>query len=355
VSEELTAEDRALLAALAALERAPGTAAAPASLPGSSPPAGTPGPAGQATVPEPAELPAETAEAETLGRLYRETLGLVPYALPPVAPPPEARLRLMALVGLAPLAPAAPLAPVGWAAAASPATVAAPAIAAPAAPLSPTAAPAVASRHSPLSRPPRWPLALAAALILALLGTCGWLYHGLAEQAGAVARLGAERDAALRHSGEMAARLAQLNTQVSNLRDSVAMVTSPAVEVCTLRAVTAAGTGASSAAAAGITGAELAAASGMLFVAADHQHWYLSVRGLRPPASGRVYQLWFVADQGTVSGGTFAAASGAATELSSERMPAGTRGVRITLEQSPGAPAPSGPDVLRNADALHSI
>jgi hypothetical protein len=36
-------------------------------------------------------------------------------------------------------------------------------------------------------------------------------------------------------------------------------------------------------------------------------------------------------------------------------MPAGTKAVRITLENSPGSPAPNGPDVLRNADTLHTL
>ena len=127
--------------------------------------------------------------------------------------------------------------------------------------------------------------------------------------------------------------------QVSSLRESFSVVTSPAVQVCNLRAAT----------------PDQSDARGMLFVAADHQHWTMSLRGLRPPAGGKVYQLWFVADQGMVSGGTFAARPGAPVELGSDRMPAGTRGVKITLENVPGAPAPSGSDVLRNADTLHTL
>jgi HAMP domain-containing protein len=185
----------------------------------------------------------------------------------------------------------------------------------------------------------RWVSALAAALILALLGTCGWLLNDLRERRDAIVRLAAQRDAALRHAGEVEARLGRLTTQVSSMRDSFSVMTSPAVEVCNLRAAT----------------PEQADARGMLFVAADHQHWAMSLRGLRPPAGGKVYQLWFVADQGPVSGGTFAAPPGAPVELGSDRMPTGTKAVRITLETSPGSPAPSGPDVLRNADTLHTL
>ncbi|HYL04977.1 MAG TPA: anti-sigma factor, partial [Thermoanaerobaculia bacterium] len=189
------------------------------------------------------------------------------------------------------------------------------------------------------ARPSRWPLALAAALILALLAVCGWLASGLREQAAVVARLDGQRNAALRRAGEMEARLGRLSSQVASMRDSLAVVTSPAAEVCNLRPVA----------------AEAGDARGILFVAADHQHWTLSLRGLRPPGGGKVYQLWFVADQGMVSAGTFDARPGEPTELASAHMPAGTKGVKVTLEDGPGAPAPSGPDVLRNADALHTL
>jgi hypothetical protein len=334
VSEELTSEDRALLAALAALEEpetgAPASPASPASpveLPPTAHPAQEPG--------QPAP-PGDGAEAETLTRLYHEVLGLMPFALAPAAPPPEIKRRLMARLVEPDLA-----------AQAAPVTLEAGQPVAVPAPASAQATQdrfAAASRSRSASVPgrsgaPRWLSALAAALILALLGTCGWLLDDLRERRGAIVRLAAQRDAALRHADEVEARLGRLTTQVSSMRDSFSVMTSPAVEVCNLRAAT----------------PEQADARGMLFVAADHQHWAMSLRGLRPPAGGKVYQLWFVADQGPVSGGTFAAQPGAPVELGSDRMPAGTKAVRITLESSPGSPAPSGPDVLRNADTLHTL
>lgn len=348
MSEELTPEDRGLLAALAALqpEAAAPQPPPPAAHPGQEP--GQPAPSGDA------------AEAETLTRLYHEVLGLMPFALAPAAPPPEVKRQLMVrlavpeLAGREAAAGPAPGAAPATLEAAEPETVPVPA-AAPAAPATSTApgpAPATGrqDRFAPASRsrsasvpvrsgPPRWLSALAAALILALLSTCGWLLNDLRERRDAIARLAAQRDAALRHAGEVEARLGRLTSQVGSLRDSFSVMTSPAVEVCNLRAAT----------------PEQADARGMLFVAADHQHWAMSLRGLRPPAGGKIYQLWFVADQGPVSGGTFAALPGAPVELGSDRMPAGTRSVRITLENSPGSPAPSGPDVLRNADTLHVL
>jgi hypothetical protein len=307
--QELTPEDQALPAALAALETGQG-------VPSSPPPA-----AGQAP---PAPPVGAAAETETLTRLYLETLGLVPYALPPIQPRPEVKRRLLELVAgggtevpvHAPPRPGAtferPPEPARPSRLAIPATVA---------------------------KTAKWPLALAAALILALLVTCGWLVRGLREQETVVARLAGQRNAALRHAADAEARFGRLSSQVSSMRDSLAVVTSPAAEVCNLRAAT----------------PEMGNARGVLFVAADHQHWTMSLRGLRPPGPGKVYQLWFVADQGMVSGGTFGARPGGPTELGSEHMPAGTKAVKITLEDSPGSPAPSGPEMLRNADTLHTL
>jgi hypothetical protein len=312
-----TPEDRALLAALAELEGGAAAAASPIAAAGREPPPGSDGEesGGAAGTGTAGGGDAAEAETETLARLYHETLGLVPFALPPAAPRPELRRRLLERA-----AGAATGREASAVESSRPATAEAAAVAAKA-------------------TPSRWPLALAAALIVALLGTCGWLYQGLREQGATIARLAAQRDQALRRAGEVEDRLAQLIRQVSSMHDSFSVVTSPAVEVCNLRAVA----------------PEQGAAGGILFVAADHQHWYMSLRGLRPPGEGKVYQLWFVADQGAVSGGTFSARPGAPAELGSERMPAGTRAVRITLEKTPGSSAPSGPDVLRSADALHTL
>ncbi|MBV8201111.1 MAG: anti-sigma factor [Acidobacteria bacterium] len=307
--EQPTPEDQALLAALAALE------------PGRGLPFSRPSAAGQP--PLPAAAAAAAAEEETLTRLHLEALGLVPFALAPVAPRPELKRRVMALAagGEAPAAevPQTPETRQTWQARET----------RPSHPSSP-------SRSSVPSRSARWPLALAAALILALLGTCGWLFLGLRQQEAVVARLAAQRNAALRHAGEAEGRLGRLRSQVVSMRDSLAVVTSPAAEVCNLRP----------------SAAEMGNARGVLFVAADHQHWTMSLRGVRPAGSGKVYQVWFVTDQGMVSGGTL---GGPPMELGSAHMPAGTKGVTITLEDAPGSPAPSGPEMLRNADTLHTL
>jgi Anti-sigma-K factor rskA len=403
--EEQTAEDRALLAALAALEAGPAAEkAGPAAEAGAAPKAG-PAPKAGAALKEAGaaadaprmrylsflsqgagtsygsleagrEATEAAAEAETLARLYQEALGLLPFALPPAAPPPALKRRLLAAATGQPLdaaamaatAPAGPgqtaetPAPAAGASGPVPASPlsgeplsapppaapsrppagpvpAAPPPRAPAAPAS-WAATADGARDARSSRSSRrWPLALAAALVLALAATSGWLFVGLRGQSRTLAGLAEQRDAARQRAEEAEARLARMTADAKSLRDNFSVVTSPAVEVCALKPVM----------------PEMGEARGMLFVAADHQHWYMSLRGLPPAAGGKVYQLWFVAAQGPVSAGTFSARSGSPWEAGSEHMPAGTRAVRITLESGAGAAAPSGPDVLRNADALHAL
>ncbi|HEY2740331.1 MAG TPA: anti-sigma factor, partial [Thermoanaerobaculia bacterium] len=97
-------------------------------------------------------------------------------------------------------------------------------------------------------------------------------------------------------------------------------------------------------------------ARGALFVAADHQHWHLSIEGLKPSSRGKVYQLWFMPEQGPpVNGGTFLAKPDERVEMTSEAMPAGTRSAIITLEEAGGARLPTGPEVLRGAGMIQVL
>jgi hypothetical protein len=344
VNHELTPEDSALLAALAALESAPatgGTAVQPALAPHVSP-----DPALPANATGLDDGGAEARETlRTLTRLYHETLGLVPFGLPPMAPRPQVKRRLMSAIAIA--GAAAPIEPLqaaqapsrapeagGASGAVSEAATPAP----PAAPLPfarlPAAAPPVVAPRRRSPRAYRFGLGLAAALILALLATCGWFYRGLLEQAATIARLGDERDAARRQAQDLAARLARQAVAMTGMRQSFSVVTSPAVEVCALRPVA----------------PDAGDAHGILFVAADHQHWYMSLRGLHPAQEGKIYQLWFVGPQGPKSGGTFNARSGQPWELGAEHMPEGTREITITLETGTGSLTPNGPAMFRNSD-----
>jgi hypothetical protein len=357
VNQEPTTEDQALLAALATLEQGtappasaatPETASAPA---GASTPGGALAGAGGNGPAAEHLTPADREAKETLARLYHEVLGLVPAALPPMIPRPEVKRSLMAAISGSEAAAPPVSAPRPPGPAAEPLPF--PRQVAPA-PAPPAPAPEHRAQRSDADGAPgdrrgrhgrrtgrSW-LALAAALALALAGTCIWLLSGLREQRETIAHLSGQRLAAQQQVAALQARLAGLTAEVKGLRDSVAVVTSPAVEVCPLRPA--------------LPGAPpYSAAGGVLFVAADHQHWYMSLRGLRPPGAGKVYQLWFIADQGPVSAGTFAAESGAPWQLGSEHMPSGTRAVRVTLENGAGSATPNGPEILRNADAFRVL
>jgi hypothetical protein len=272
-----------------------------------------------------ARLP-EAAEAEeTLARLYTEVMGLIPCELEPVAPRPEVKERLMAAIAAgAPQAPAA-----------------APAPEAPAAPVPvpPQAAPrpSFATPPPPVRRAParRWPLALAASLALVLAGLLGMLVPVLYSQRQEIQALRQERDAVRERLDQAEQQTAQVRAELDRMRRGMMLVTSPAVEAAPLRPPGPA--------------APQPNARGTLFVAADHQHWYMAAHGLEPSPPGQAYQLWFVAGAQTVSGGTFTARPGEPANLSSETMPEGTTGVMVTVEDADGSAQPTGPEILRAA------
>jgi hypothetical protein len=321
VNGETSSEDLTILATLEALET------------------GADGPGGGAH-------PSETSEtSEMMARLYREVLGLVSYELEPVVPSPEIKTLLMArIVSGVDAADTAE-----EAAADGDDTQPAPLAAPEPTPVMPVqTTPPIPIRHSqemrpirpPMAgaaaarRPPRrWPLALAASLAFLLLGVSGYLYSRSLQDQATIARL--DRDLARERSqaAQASAQASRLESYSLNLREKMALVTSPTVAVSALRPM-------------GRPPLQ-PAARGLLFVAADHQHWYLSLRGLQPVEGGRLYKLWFMADQGPVDAGSFTVLPGAPIEMSSKEMPAGTRTAVITLETDPGSRTPSGPEVLR--------
>jgi hypothetical protein len=311
VNQEVSSEDRTILAALESLERGPGEPVVP-------------------------DEPGETAEM--LARLYTEVLGLLPAGLEPVAPWPECRARLLAAVSGEPAPVAVPeppeeetqeiqeIAPQPAPAPPRPEPVARPA----------AASPAVSSVTRPtgvamMAAPPRrsWPLALAASLALVLAGLSGWLLQQRAAQEVTIEALRSELEGERRKADQALAEANQASQRMERMRTNFALVTASAVTVSPLHP----------------TG-EPSKARGMLFVASDHQHWYMAVHDLPPAAPGRDYQLWWVAAGGTFSGGTFDTRAGEKMELSSETMPPDIRGVKITLEAEGGAQAPTGPEVL---------
>lgn len=279
---------------------------------------------------EPAPSGEGTEADETLARLYTEVLGLIPCELEPAAPRPEVKARLLAAVRgdrgdetlpgdetqeMDPRPAPPPPSPI------QPAPVAAP----------------MTSREVPVARGMAmsarrrsvWPMALAAMLILALGGLCGWLFLRQQRMEETIARLETEL-ATERREAEQS--VAGMQAAMERMRVNFSLVTAPAVKVSPLRPAD-----------------PQSQARGILFVAADNQHWYLAIHDLPPAPPGRDYQLWWEAAEGTFSGGVFDPAAGEKMELYSETMPAGTRNVMITLEPDRGVPRPTGPEVLRAA------
>ena len=282
---------------------------------------------------------------ETLARLYAEVLGLIPSELEPVAPDPGIKQRLMAsITGEAPRTQATAQAPAprpapAAASAPEPAAVPPPAAAArppqgPPAPVPVSREVRAAPRPPARSRPPRrWPLLLAASLALIFAGSSAWLYDQWITEQTKTTQLGQLLEEERRRSLQGNEPVEALRAEVASLREKLDMVTTPAVEVSPLRP----------------EGNLQPEARGLLFVAADHQHWYLNMEGLQPAGADKVYQLWWMAGDNTAeSGGTFVARPGERIELSSETMPAGTTTAVVTLENAGGAPVPTGPVVLRS-------
>lgn len=315
VNGEPQAEDRTILTVVEALEK--GLQA----LEGAVRPAG----------------PDEDDDA-TLARLYTEVMGLIPYELEPVAPSAGAKARLMTLIQGDETQPAATLASaarIANLAGAEPPRAPAPRVTP--RPTQEFALPAAPRRASAgaASRASRWPLALAAVLTLALLGLSFWLYSQVGEQRSTIAGLQQELSRERARSDAAVAQARQLEAASLDMRQKFSLVTSPAVQVGAMRPM-------------GQPPLQ-PTARGVLFVAADHQHWYMEIQGLEPLATGKTYKLWFVADAGTVNAGSFSAQPGAPIELSSQHMPAGTKGILVTLENDPRSTTPTGPEILRAA------
>ncbi|MFP5289037.1 MAG: anti-sigma factor [Thermoanaerobaculia bacterium] len=302
MNEELTSEDRTILAALEALE------------------AGEP------------LAPGEATEEAVLARLYTEVLGLVPNGLEPAAPRPETKGRLLSAIRGDETLPGdetqemdprpAPVPPPSSPPTPRPAPV----------PVPPASREMPAARGMAMSARRRsvWPMALAATLILALGALSGWLFLRQARMEETIASL----ERALQTQRQEAEQsVAGMRAAMERMRVNFALVTAPAVKVSPLRPVD-----------------PQSPARGTLFVAADNQHWYLAVHDLPPAPPGRDYQLWWEAAEGTFSGGVFDPGAGEKVELYSETMPAGTRDVIITLEPDRGVAKPTGPEVLRAAE-----
>lgn len=184
----------------------------------------------------------------------------------------------------------------------------------------------------------RWALPLAAGLVLALLGLSGWQRLHMEGQRGEIAQLSGHLREVNLESGE----LARYRQELVEAQAKLSVLAASGVEVCSLHPME----------------DRLAAAppTATLFVAPDHQHWYLRVDGLEPSPKDRAYQLWFITDEGSqVSAGTFDSRLGSRTELTSATMPGGTVAVSVTVEPLGGSPEPSGPPLLYGDEVMRIL
>lgn len=278
-------------------------------------------------------VPGLDETSDTLARLYLETLGLAPFALEPIAPSAAVEERLLAVIQgdqgdqgeetqgvveqvVETVKPSGPPAPEPSAAPVRPRLI---------------AMPSSAGRGGSARR--RWPLALAATLAAALAGLSGWLAIQVRESRATIAELRGEVSALRERAQAATAEAARAQLDALNLRQKFALVTSAAVEVSSMRPDEAL--------------APQPNAHGILFVASDRQHWYLKMRNLAPAEGQKAYCLWFINDSGPILGGAFNSQPGAPIELSASEMPAGTKDVRVTLEENGKVEKPAGQLVLK--------
>lgn len=262
---------------------------------------------------DPLEAPeAGTGAEEGVRRAYLELLGLLPYELEQTRPSPELKGRLWTALEAGEGASGSPGAPADEMAAA-------PSIA--------------AASGAPASPRSGWLLALAASLFLAL-GLCGWLFSELGQARDQIAALrGRVETISVRQQELQAAR-----ERLVRAADTLTMVTTPGIEACVLRPVGSA--------------PPQPVARGLLYIAADHQHWYLRLTGLDPAPRDHVYRVWFRTGAGPVPAGAFHTAGEGDVELDSPSMPSGTNAILVTLEPADDAAAPSGPTILMGDDVM---
>ena len=284
----------------------------------------------ETSVPEP-----EDEIEEVLRRLHTEAIGRLPYALPDARPDPAIREGLLRLVRADETQEVEPVVrrsetpaqpdQAAWSAAA--------AVAALGPGPSTGRDPVAGLRYAGARRSRRrWlaPLAAAAA-VMAIVGLGLWVAYLQSELAASETRLAwGEKQ----WKGE----LAQEHRQLSEIEDRYRLVTSPAVTVFPLTAVS--GTG------------PLAMATARLYVGPDHQRWMFDVHNLRAEPAGRDYQIWFLTDEGQKSAACFNMQGSQPVFKMVSPMPRDVVGVAVTLEPKGGSPYPTTPVLLVNKEPV---
>ncbi len=239
-------------------------------------------------------------------REYTELLGLLPYQLTPEAPPAGVRETIMSRAADAEETVASDAAPIVL--------------------FEKTAAGAPAAPRSP------WRFAQAAALAASLVGL-GFLSATVWQQNQRIAQLNQQVQAAASNRDDVL----RARNESAALRDRLDMITTVARYAYPMRTVSTAGSAQKK-------------PEGIVYVCGMHQQWYLSLRGLEPPAEGGEYHLWFMTDNGKIDGGIVEVRPGAPAEMESRSMPKGTRGFLVTLETPE---EPEGLEILLGESAIN--
>ncbi len=229
-----------------------------------------------------------------LVREYTEQLGLLPYQLAAEEPPAYLKERILecAANSRAPEETEAP-------------------------PATPFERPARAPRSA-------WSFSQAAALAAGLVGL------------GFLSALAWQQNRQIAQLSNQAAASAQAREEMRTLRDRLDMVTNVARKAYPLRTVSNTGSPEQPA--------------GIVYVCGMHQQWYLSLRGLEPPAGGGEYHLWFMTEDGKVDGGALEVRSDTSSEMEALTMPDGTHGFLVTLEKPD---EPEGLEILLGENAIN--
>ena len=203
------------------------------------------------------------------------------------------------------------------------------------------------ARTSRRARPAaRWLAAGLAILALGLAGGLVWLsgqVEAQKERLAAQERTLEQLDAALEEARAEQASVADAGRNVlEEVRERFRLVTAPDTEICPMLPP---------------DSSPHPGARGVLYVAADHQHWYLKAEGLEPAEGPRVYRLWFVVgpDDEPVDAGTFRVDPSGEIQLGSPTMPEGTKAALITLEPPDAGDRPAGPVVLYGDEVMRIL